>query len=777
MVLDAVLENDDLVHEISSPWGTGKTWLLQRLQHSLADQGKRVIYLSVGPEPAPSEEGAHPLAELRYCLNLANAIAEQFPGRPGRRLRRAIETAGKKGSFLPIEINQSIHAGENAVIHAGEAQSVHITAAWSAHVAGLTEALARDVAAAIGEAAPAALLVDDFHHLGYPEVSRWLVSTLERLEKTRVVVAWERDPQTRVLGGRFRAHALRPFSEGEIASYLSQRLGQPASRSLCQLVDAATGRMPWAVALIAEAVAHEPEGRVKDLRRLLGTIDVADRVSHLLDIFFAGRKGAVQRCHLEVLSVPRRFDAELAATLLADSLPDEVTVAEALAEMRRTMLLHSTQEHEVLPTRIATPGHAPEEFSLPTAIQSVIAAELRDRDPSAWRGLHAKVAGHYWEKIIAWSGRDDGGNIFSYWSRFENQTWPRLLTEWIHHVAQSPAGDLSQVRTLVTRWYLEGFFWYEWSVPHWFCERLIDACQELHTAGADTAWLDSLEVLHTTFPRGWQHQASSEQWQRCTDALLKIRYDAEAVQSSPPELANSASQIYAIASHLLGHSVLFQSGPPEQGMRFYTAARQWYVGEQNDWSRTYLDVHEIDLWMRSGDLTRAEDLPGTETAARELNDYEMLTLVIRMEADRLWLTGRREKALGGYLKAIMHALSYQAKQLNLPNINYFPDVYTRELYVEMVTRTTERLDELTAGEKPLADRFAATARHLFAPFWRDAAPDRLFPPPPGPDDLGLEDSDYIRRVRWCVEQRGQVLDADLATSMDLGNIADDGAAE
>jgi hypothetical protein len=759
-VFDAVLNGPDLAHELVSPWGMGKTWLMRRLMESLLHDGYQVLHLAIGPEPSPVQGSAHPLACFRWALNLAGAVAGQLPGREGRRLRRSIDMAARKASFLPIKIDQSIHAGDHAVVRAEHAQSVHIDVAWSAHVGRLMDVLEQDVAGAVlknRHGRPGALFIDDFHHLGYPEVRHWLLNAARRLPATLLVVARHRDQGEQNTG--FRRYPLRAFAGEEIAGYLSARLGRPVSGRLVELVGNVTGRMPWAVTLAAEAIAREPEDAENDLRRLLRTDGIDQRFSELLDLFFADHPQQSLRTALERLSIPRRFDRNLAALLLEGRLPAETAVKDVLTELRGALLLDSAKDQEEPPARGASPGGVPEQLSVPDAVRAIVLTEMREQDPHTWTDLHVTVADHYWTKICARSA-EDGGALFSYWSRFENRSWPRLLTEWIHHVALIPGRDPSEVRTLVTRSYLEGFFWYDWYVPHWFCERLLDACGQLRADGANTSWLDSLEQLHSAFPRGWRHDASPEQWRRCTDALLKLRDDAAPPDAVPPASPTDRSQILALVNHLLGDVTRCQNGDPVRGAKFLETARTWYVGDDVSWSHAYLDLHEADLWMRAGDPRPAGDrLRRLERTAREMNDNEMLTLVMQMAADRLWHFGRREEAMNCHLGAVAHALRYQIRQLELTNMSHFPDAYTRELYVEMTSRARERLTTLRAEGGPPAARFEDAARHTFASFWRDgdAPPDALFPPPPDDRDLGVEDSDYARRVRWWTEDSEELL--------------------
>jgi hypothetical protein len=116
--------------------------------------------------------------------------------------------------------------------------------------------------------------------------------------------------------------------------------------------------------------------------------------------------------------------------------------------------------------------------------------------------------------------------------------------------------------------------------------------------------------------------------------------------------------------------------------------------------------------------------------------------------------------MAAYLKAVLHAFSYQVQQIELPNISHFPDIYTRETYEEMTARVNARVDRLRdGGYGDLTTAIEQVCRKLFHPFWEhaDLPVDGLFPPPPSDEDLGRQHSDYVRHARWVVEQCDSVL--------------------
>jgi hypothetical protein len=159
-----------------------------------------------------------------------------------------------------------------------------------------------------------------------------------------------------------------------------------------------------------------------------------------------------------------------------------------------------------------------------------------------------------------------------------------------------------------------------------------------------------------------------------------------------------------------------------------------------------------------------ESLKQASQASAELlaegRDNEVIGNDYRVRADVLWKQGQQEPALQNYALAVFYAYLFQC----LPKP---PDFYTLDFYVEMVTRSCNRVWELwSGGQKAVATQACLYLRQFWQPYWElvegsseevdfqaqlesgdlEVLEKLIFPRRPIKKDMDGEDTEYVDQV-------------------------------
>ena len=782
-----ILNDPPGAYLLEGTWGVGKTSLLSLLQQEAANRGVRVFRATVPSLAHLGEaERVAGFASLQQYFTLAEQVRLQLPARSAKRLNRLLMELERRATSHPVTVRQSIRARGNAIIVAPGAQSVETP--WESHFAQIrqqTLALLTKELAKISDAVPTLILLDDLERLPGPQCSMFLAELLSRMPGATIVAATQNSQElSDQVAAMMRRHPIDRFEESEVAEFLAATTGAPPSGALVAAVVRLSARLPWAVALAADTLLRSgPEAVLRLESTSQSAPDAERRLGDTLEALFGSHPWQGLRTVLEGLSVAGDFDEELADLILTgrppagDGAPSVRSTSAWLAGLVASRLVedflypdwdHQRFDREPLPQR----------WQVPPLLAGHCRRQLQQRDPQAYAMLQSLVAGHYRAKILPGPDSADADVPLARWDQFENRQWAYHLNKWVYHVAKLPrVQDLRFVRDVLTLWYLEALWWYSWYVPHWFCETLIDSCQWLRTAGQDSSWIDTLETLHRSYPRGWRHETTDEAWHQVIDAISSIRAAAAArTLPTPPAHPAVGTQIQAMASLMQGDAFGFR-GDYRQALKNYDEARNWFVGDENAWAISHVDISEALVRLLEGDPAKALAIvPVLEASARESGDLELLILTFRLAGDAAWQRGLHRAALSAYLRAVLHALTYQTRQSAPPGevvspggpgarelyvgMDNFPDAYTRETYMEITERVEQRVAELMQrGDHVLAADFARLCRHVFADFFdgQSADHDTLFPPAPAPEDLGREYSIYVRNARRVVEAQHALL--------------------
>lgn len=756
--LDLIFADAGCPHLVCGPFGAGKTWLLGRLEERFAAAGYLVVRVAV-PVAADPEDGiGRTFDRFRQTLDFVRRIGEELKRSGHSWLAKATTTLTRQAQFTPIRVEQRISASGRAVVHADGAQGIQLQ--WGDHLAGLDGELRDHVVDAITRIGrpSVALLVDDAQHLGPGSGVAWLTELVRALEGVRVVVARRGNGADTALGRVFRTHALGPLSRDDVAAHLARRLGERAGPALVDHVCLVTGRLAWGVGVLAEGLARAP-GSAEVVPS--GPVELDELLDRVLVTLPEDLRKALD--HLAVLG---EFDRATAVSMLGvDGTPPDR--AEALLDQLIDALLVETDVAREDPrSRSADVAHPATSLRLPELVRTVARASVGHGDRLT--GLHRRAAEFYQRAVDEASAA--ASDPFAHWSAIEGGLSQRYFSEWVYHVAHAEPRLRAETRAKIIRWYLEGFFWYEWKVPHWFCSRLLGYCAEIRRTNTDVAWLDSLEALHRNYPRGWRKQASPAEWRAAITALTQLRTVVRQPAGPPAEVTDDG-QVFALATHLLAECFHLWGAHPEVADARYLEAQQGYAGEYNSWNRRYTRLHRLDLAVTHGlreiDFAELTDLL---RYAKEVGDVEMFCLASRVAADAHLRRGELAQAAARMASATFHALAYQAKQLLLQQMDNFPDGYTREVYLETVERTEALLETIRQRDAELAPKVEQGLVDLFAPFWDGGGGERdaTVPPPPSDRELGVVDSDYVQQVRWLVELRNGHLWRVDAGPADLG---------
>lgn len=577
---------------------------------------------------------------------------------------------------------------------------------------------------------------------------------------------------------------LPPFQDQDIADLLP-----PANShsGIVSIIREVTHNEPWLIhALVSQVIENEILSEA-DLRRVLNSgkssRDVWDFLGRLVFVGnFAYLKDVVLR-----LAMLRTLRDGAVLAVVSEVIPAGMELSTVYDDLRRIHLV----DGDAVPL-LDTPG-----FQLLDRVVTAATVEA-EKYPEVRDHVHTLAADYYWALVNPPSdagGDDEEGSEHGefgdglelvdagyqqYWTRFESNQWLADLRQWIHHSRHTTAfwNDARYrrvVRLKLTRWYLEGFFWFEIMATHHFCRDLIAEWEDWAAgAPAESGWLEHIKAFHGSFGRGAfpeKHQPAPN-WTVARHAIAEIREGIPVTRSNrPPQTSNDESAAYALALHLEAETIRVSKSVDSYGRaeQLYRRAYEWHLDD--DWARAWAIHDRITLGLAAGNLddeTAVAEICEVGGTAEDEGDKELHALSLCRLAQIHFAARRHAEAAQAIAAALAVMLHYNTKQEPaLTEPNDFPNQYTRQSYLEIQSVADAILVGLRRSAPDVESRFSAVCATLFRPFsdiWDQL---RGWAPPPAPEDLDRTDTDWLARARTnalLIEDLG-VLDKTVNTPM------------
>ncbi|WP_194891142.1 hypothetical protein [Catenulispora pinisilvae] len=607
-------------------------------------------------------------------------------------------------------------------------------------------------------------LIDHAEWFAGSEAGREWLRRYTELTRPRTVVHMLVQPPPPATSRGIRREVMRPFQDQDIRDLLPSA----ASRGdVVSVIREAAHNEPWLIHILVSQVALNEALTEEDLRRALSSGGSSKGIWDFLTRFvFTGESGYLQLV-VQRLALLRSLNNAAVEAVLSEVLPAGVSMRMVNDQLRRTHLV----DEDAVP-QPGTPG-----FKLLDRVAAVAADEMA-KQREAGQYVHELAADHYWQLIdlshsdaenSEATGRAEEDSVDAgyqlYWTRFESDEWLADLREWIHHSRHTTAfessGSRRAVRNKLTRWYLEGFFWFEIMASHHFCLDLM-AEWEAWAAGIpeEQAWLTHVKTFHAAFGRGADPDSHEPRpdWEAARDAISVIRKGIPLTRGArPPQTPTDESICYAMAMHLEAETIR-KSGDTaafRHAERLYRSAHEWHVDD--NWAKAWA-IHDRVAMTLAGTVidvdTVLSDIGEVGRLAEEERDRELQALSMCRFAEALSVAGRHEEAAQAIIAGLVAMLDYNTQQERaLKELNNFPNMYTRESYlaVEAVANTVlHGIDE--QGIPQVKRQFDAVCGKLFAAFAEGAGRSRSWPPAPALEDLNHTGSDWLLRARRALRQ-------------------------
>ncbi len=624
------------------------------------------------------------------------------------------------------------------------------------------------------------LTVDHFEVVAGTQIGDWLLDMALKLPRLVTVLACT--PAARATftePGPVQVHRLEPFTRDEVGGYVRRRFEpQPIDDEIVDVTHRYTEGHPGGVKLVADLISERTPSEIDavGLRRILDRLPDepwalwAELVDLILGSVGSDRlTDAVRAC-----AVANTFDEPLLADLLQAG---EEGVSPIISQLQGYGLIRPL-DHDDAPR-----------FRLRDFIRRALVRKLRTVDPRRWKELHRRAAAHYFTRLSAME--DEAGDGYTGWYRYENPRWQHAKAEWLYHASSLPeARELTRARFVLV--FLEAFYWWGCYQPFpfnrrvlWEWERAGDPLDDspviLAAADAekDTQLLDALTFLLDHYPPG--HIKPSDKWDELRAQLLLVQRLCglgRGGRQRDPDAARAA----ALLRVFLAHTQRYQMPPGPDADRYYQAAVDGFVTQDDGWMESWLLYERADLAVAEA---RADDavalLRDSATrfgalVAEDGWDEELLANLCRASGDVLWATDDIDAAMTLYGRAVLHAYRFQG-------IPHAPDEYTQRFYDEITSRVVDRLGELMARDRK--DDAVAHAERLHTVFTSTPPPDVLdaldrgghataeliFPRGPDDGELRSEASSFMDRWR-LFDDREPDSDPDLEAVTKLARAAD-----
>ena len=763
------------VHGIA---GSGKTkFLLHACQRLAEPEHTTVLTIPLGEadQRGASEIGgprelSEAYARFREVLSRLVEDVLQVERRAGRPVSRAQEHMQAVKSWLvhaaraanPLETSEDVEelfgrsrtagAGDNAVTDDG----------WLTRqddIIQTRETLAAEFAAGFAlvlQDRQAIVTIDDFEYVAEGTVGRWLLDVTRRLARTLTLLA--RTPTAPVLGqpgADLISFGLPPLTTEDIREVLETCLpGGSVDSGLVEVVERFSDGHAHSVGLAADLLQsldpseREPAAVDRRLADLPPELEArhADLVTAILDSEGPEIAGVVKAC-----CTLRSFDADLLEAVLdREAGPG----ADLVAELQRYTFIE--------PVSDPRGGF----FRVHEFIRSELDRRFEEEEPGAWRQRHRRAAAH----LASWlndyeEGLTGDGGAYGVWYRYEQPDWQAGVREWLYHEARGAGGtdaDRRRSRLRFARIVLDAFWWWGCYIRFPFISDLLDDWRRTQDDGD---WVRHLTALVDAYPTGYKKDPEPERWRTVRSSLLELR-SLCGIPMDPEGLDEDQRHVHGISGMFLAHSWRYSAGSDERerslgyekaAEHYDEAVRVFRDDDAEEWDLAWALFERAELHVEHGGKQGSQDWREAARLAESLKDDELAANLHRLAADAVW-PGSPFDAFAAHGRAVLSAYLFQGRYQGM---RYRPDQYTRAFYFEQVDRAVHRLiDHARAGGdvreavRGLQAALPAAGALTEDPAALCSAEDRpglalLFPAPPAPEDLGLEESAFM--TRWVGE--------------------------
>ena len=381
------------------------------------------------------------------------------------------------------------------------------------------------------------------------------------------------------------------------------------------------------------------------------------------------------------------------------------------------------------------------------------------------------------------------------WFHYEDPGWQTGAREWLYYVSQLADNKRDDARLGLAKMFLDAFWWWGNYASFPFCEELLADWAEMasRTKGrgdVDRAWGAMLRELYLRYPKGWQRQASTDDWDAIQDCILFFL--------DRPELRNKKDgrvrHVWGILNIYLAEAERFLDPQSEDVDEHLQEARELFAADDDEWDVAWVSFQRADAALWRGDLEGAVALAGEgwrDLTEMEDDDFELAANLHRIHADAAWARGERGLSLDLYARAALSAYKFQVAvgDPDIPPI----DEYTQAFMTEMHERAADRLAALhEAGDDQAVWEACARIWQFFDHYWRAAGQagqaDRadpvgllaagraedvvgqLFPPAPAPADLHQPDTAYARTATKVLYRMKKELAKPPGTALDIPTV-------
>jgi hypothetical protein len=544
------------------------------------------------------------------------------------------------------------------------------------------------------------ITIEAFELVADDEMGQWIVRTANRMPNTLTLVAHAPAAEATPLPQTRKVH-LPLFTPQEVADLLGARLHTDSvDPEIVEIAHGFTDGHPGGVSLIADLILETggPGLSAATLRRMLDRLppEPSQRWAELVRLILDAVHEPVLRKAVDAIALTSTFDASLLGELITSG-DDDVNVGDAIRRLEGLRLLQPVK---------ALSGDLSSRFRLHEFIRQSVAGRLRTYSPQEWLEIHRRAAQYYFRLLRGWE--DAPYDSYGGWYRFESPEWQENKREWLHHSGML-TDDRTMTRARFTLVFLGAFWWWGYYVPFPFNRRLLEdwsracavweraypAALDSTVAAGDQLLHDALTVLLNEYPVSHFAKPRGAKWDLIRDKLLLIRrlcgLHAKRGRKTSPEESEERLRTDAFITLFLAHTRRFRDPADPKADEYYATAARQFSALRDAWNESWTAYERADLAVERADVpTAAGYLVTAAAVSRKLVvgneewDHELAGNIHRTLADVHWIEGEWEKAGREYGRAVAHAYWFQGDP-------HAPDEYTQQFYLELTSRSAERV--------------------------------------------------------------------------------------
>jgi hypothetical protein len=339
--------------------------------------------------------------------------------------------------------------------------------------------------------------------------------------------------------------------------------------------------------------------------------------------------------------------------------------------------------------------------------------------------------------------------------------------------------------------FLEAFWWWGYYVPFSFNRRLLEdwsrasaVWQREHAADQDSSGVsrdqllhDALTTLLNEYPVSHFAKPRGAKWDVIRDKLLLIRrlcgLHVRPTRKLSAEEVEERRRADAFIHVFLAHTRRFRDPHDPKAQEYYAEAAQLFTALHDRWNESWMAYERSDLAVERADAVGAAAHLATAGAlTRDLVsrtdewDHELAGNIHRTLGDIFWTARAWAEAGREYGRAVTHAYWFQGDP-------HAPDEYTQQFYLELTSRSAERIAATRATDWPgspadLRTFVSALSAELpnapRPPDEIETASDgtgglraQLFPAGPKENELRSDDSAFLRTWQLLCEDPSPML--------------------